>query len=117
LNALTAHAIVRLLSSDPARRLPSVSSRWRKFCSNGDGPKALRMISGATSAQDFTTEQAAVAEDGVPGNGAEFGVENCARAGATNTISDETASTQTVVILNITLGLYRSFHVGFHKAN
>jgi hypothetical protein len=63
------------------------------------------MISGATSAQDFTTEQAAVAEDGVPGNGTEFGAENWARIGTTSTTSHEAASRRRVAILNMTLRL------------
>ncbi len=95
----------RVLASDPASRLPFVSSKWRKFCSNGDGPEALRIISGATSAHDFTTEQAAVPE-GSSGKrhrirSGELGAQPARRIQR----SHEAASKQRVAILNIMLGL------------
>jgi hypothetical protein len=55
--AATPQDSARAAAADPVTRPPIESVSVRRFCSSGEVPSALWIISGAKSAHDFSTEQ------------------------------------------------------------
>ena len=68
-----AQAISEDDAEEPAAFVPPALARCRKFSCKVEESSAFRMMSGATSAHDFATEQAPAPEGTAPENGTGLG--------------------------------------------